>query len=233
MIKLKLIIFFIIFIFLVVLYNGWVCRYDFGSENRSCDKTNSLTKDGIHYKTNFLDYEDHQNLKNKLVKDYNVNTVLLNKDDYPEIYNKIITYCKYVTKSELQPVCKSDERQMWIRYYDENVTNPYEAFHIDRKRYKCDAKQYRAVYCIYSNSDGKFIANEHECKIGTTEIPTQENSLMIIEAENLIHSLHLTSGRRIMLMCDFTSSVERGLHGTLVWIWDMLWMNIQKIITKK
>ena len=73
----------------------------------------------------------------------------------------------------------------------------FENFHIDRKRYNCSAKQFRAVYCLYNNSDGTFISKDLKCTPNKIEIPTIENSLMIIESEELVHRVHFTKGKNM------------------------------------
>ena len=225
-------IFIILFIFLILWY-GSKCRSSDELHLRGCNKNKELTKDGIHYTTNFLNENECNLLKNKFGTSYNTNTVILDKDDNIELYDKIINYCKYITGNELYPVHKIDQKQMWIRYYDQDVWNPFENFHIDRKRYNCSAKQFRAVYCLYNNSDGTFISKDLKCTPNKIEIPTIENSLMIIESEELVHRVHFTKGKRIMIMCDFTTSLNRGLHGYIILLWDNIWVAIQKIITSK
>ena len=82
--------------------------------------------------------------------------------------------------------------------------------------------QYRVVYCIHNDSDANFTAIQPHCNENTV-IPTKENSLIIIEAENLLHKVKFRNGTRLMLMADYTTSHTRGIHGSLVYIWDYVW----------
>ena len=35
-----------------------------------------------------------------------------------------------------------------------------------------------------------------------------------------------------MLMADYTTDLNRGIHGNLVYVWDSVWFKLQKIISK-
>ena len=222
----------IIFIIIIlILCKEWNCRPNYNIKNRSCNFKNEITKNGLFYQENIFTDEYHNELKNKYLKNYNTNTIEIDINDTFLNKDYFLNYLRKITKQpNLKLVNKNDKRQAWLRYFNTNIKNFYEYFHIDRKRYNCNAFQYRVVYCIHNDSDASFISLQPDCK--DIEIPTKENCLVIIEAENLVHRVKFNKGTRLMLMADYTTDLNRGIHGNLTFIWDSLWFKIQKFLTK-
>ena len=224
---------YIILILLLIfkIINEWTCKPNYNINNRNCKYRDKITKDGLFYKENLLPYYEHKKLKDKYYKKYDTNTIEIDVNDTFLNNKNFINYLRKITKQPtLQLVNKNDKRQAWLRYYDNNIKNLYELFHVDGKRYNCNAFQYRVVYCIYNKSDASFITKKNNCK--EIELPTKENSLVIIEAENLVHRVNFNKGCRLMLMADYTTDLNRGIHGNLVYVWDNIWFKLQKIISK-
>ena len=94
----------------------------------------------MFYKENLLPYYEHKKLKDKYYKKYDTNTIEIDVNDTFLNNKKFINYLRKITKQPtLQLVNKNDKRQAWLRYCDNNIKNLYELFHVDGKRYNCNA----------------------------------------------------------------------------------------------
>lgn len=198
------------------------------------NKSAPWTNDGISVTKDFLGAEEHQQLKNTFFREYETNTISLSLADTFLGEEWFLDYLRRTLNEEtLTYVSKSDARQAWLRYYDEDVYNPYKRWHLDMKRYHGGARQYRVAYCIGDTSDAAFYAKLRSRDFDAVRIQGGENSLMIIEAENAKHRVEFSTGKRLMLMGDFTTDLRRGVHGRLMLVWDTVWLHTQKAITRK
>jgi len=220
----------LVLLVLYFLYKYWTCKPYIDLKKRTCNEHKRITKDGLYVNYNFLSPIEHQKLKDKFDKKYKTNTTIIDLQDTFLGTEKFLNWLRKITNEpNLINVKKSDSRQSWLRYYDMDIYNPYENWHIDRKRYNCNSKQYRIAYCIKNNSDGILHAVQPLCK--DKSIKTVENSLVIIEAEHLLHRIEFSKGTRLILMGDFTTGTNRGVHGNMVYLWDYVWLHLQKVLT--
>ena len=213
---------------IIFIYFNWTCRPPI-PENRAKNPYEGLTRNGLFIVDNFLPFSEHLKYKKQFVKKYTSNSINIDINDTFMGSPKFVSYMSKTTGYDLKPVERQKGIVSWLRYYSENVWNPFENWHLDMKRHRCNDRQFRAVYCIACDADAYFSAQTDD---GIINIKTKENSLIIIEAENLLHKVVFKGGERLMMMTDFATSDKRGIHGSLVYLWDFVWWYIQKLYIK-
>ena len=129
---------------------------------------------------NFLPIGEHLKYKEKFVKKYKTNSINIDTNDTFMVSPQFVSYMSKTTGYTLQPVERHKGVVSWLRYYNENVWNPFENWHLDMKRHRCKDRQFRAVYCISCDADAFFSAKVDG---EILNIKTKENSLILIEAE--------------------------------------------------
>ena len=54
----------------------------------------------------------------------------------------------------------------------------------------------------------------------------KKNTLIGIEANELLHKVKIENGERLVLMVDVVNNNKRGICGTFFYTWDYIWLNI-------
>lgn len=203
-------------------------------KDRKC-KGEFLDKNGFGIIYNFLSPSEFKKYQTKFVKDYDNNTIFLGN---PNTWG----YKDKETQELIENIQRKIEKGMnkklninycFIRYYEEGSFNPFEAFHLDSLHYNLNVEQIRALINLSDQSDGYFSYNSKCCEKKNIKFKTKENSLVLIQANKLLHKYEYIRGKRCVLVIDFIDSKKKGPYGYFWGTWDYCWDRIQKRLTTK
>lgn len=222
----------IYFLFIYLLFACWIVFYQPGCKERKCN-SQSFNDDGFGYLPDFLPHSEFQRIQQKFVKKYKTNTIFLgnpNSWGYQDEETKEMVE-KIKTKMESELNTKLYVNYAFLRVYNEDVINPFENYHLDSMHYGLDVTQIRCILNLYDKSNGSFSYYSKCCGDGEKEMKTTENSMVLIQANKLLHKYKFEKGYRVILVIDFIDGKNRGFHGLYWGGFDYVWDRIQKFIT--
>ena len=217
--------FYIIFIF-------WIVFHQPGCKQHLCNKT-FINDDGFGYVDNFLNKNELDKYKQKFIKKYDSNTIFLGN---PNTWGYLDEDTQILVENIKHKVEKLYNKTLFInyaflRFYNPNAVNPFENFHLDSLHFNYDVIQIRSIVNLFDESDGTFSYKSKCCDNSTKNIPTKENTLVLIQANKLLHKYKFNKGYRCVLVIDFVDSKSKGIHGYFWSSFDFCWDRIQKFIT--
>ena len=208
-----LILFLIILIILIIIFLR--CN-----SNRKC---NNKDDNGIIIKNIDLNYHFINTFINNELEYIRNNNLVTKFIDNPEITNFFIKEIKKILGDEFFIA----DRKLFLRYYNsQKFINPYENWHFDKKRFSLNTYQYRGVLNLFDDSSSQFCYklkcqnNEEKCII------SKKNTLILIEANNCLHKVHIEHGERLVLIVDVVNNSKKGICGRVFSILDYIWLKI-------
>ena len=217
---------YIFFILLIILYQPRCGQH-------MC-KTDFLDDDGFGYVEDFLSDKEFNKYKKKFVKKYNSNTIFIGN---PNTWGYQDKETKQLVEHLQKKIEKLYKKKLYINYaflrvYNEGAVNPFENYHLDSLHYNYNVVQIRTILNLNDNSNGTFSYKSKCCNKGENKIQTKENTLVLIQANKLLHKYRFKNGNRCVLVIDFMDSKTKGVHGYFWTAFDFVWDRIQKFITR-
>ena len=219
---------FFLYIFTIL----WIVFYQPGCKQHPCNSS-FLNDDGFGYIKDFLTKGELTKYKKKFVKKYDSNTIFLGN---PNTWGYLDEETKLLIENIKHKIEKVYNKKLFInyaflRYYNPRAINPFENFHLDSLHFNYNVIQIRTIVNLFDESDGTFSYKSKCCNNNTKSIPTNENTLVLIQANKLLHKYKFKKGHRCVLIIDFIDSKSKGIHGYFWSGFDFCWDRIQKIIT--
>jgi hypothetical protein len=219
---------FVVYIILVL----WVVLYQPPCKQNLCKQV-FLDDDGFGYKDNFLTNYEFKKYQDKFVKKYNSNTIFLGN---PNTWGYQDEETKILIENFKKKIEKIYGKKLYINYaflrvYNPNAINPFENYHLDSLHYNYNVTQIRALLNLQDKSNGTFSYKSKCCNNDEQSIKTKENTVVLIQANKLLHKYKFKNGYRCVLVVDLVDSKEKGIHGYFWGAFDFVWDRIQKALT--
>ena len=210
----------------------WILFYQSPCNQTLC-KDIFLDDDGFGYKDKFLSNYEFKKYQDKFLKKYDSNTIFLGN---PNTWGYKDKETKILIENLKKKIEKLHGKKLYINYaflrvYNENSLNPFEEYHLDSLHYNYNVTQIRTILNLKDNTNGTFSYKSKCCNNDEQTIKTKENTIVLIQANKLLHKYKFNGGYRCVLVIDFIDSKEKGIYG-LYWLtFDYVWDRIQKYIT--
>jgi hypothetical protein len=221
--------------YMVGIYYGIILNIVFSQppcKQTLCNKV-LLDDDGFGYVDNFLTPKQLSTYKKKFVKKYHSNTIFLGNPNtwgyQDEETAELVDYLHKKIQHRYKKKLYID--YAFLRVYNDEAINPFENFHLDSHHYGMNVTQIRTILNLHDQSNGMFSYKSKCCRRKTKTIKTKENTLILIQANKLLHKYKFKKGSRCVLVVDFVDSKWKGLYGTFWGTFDFVWDRIQKMIT--